>query len=135
MCCNWGSTSDSVIGVPDRYTTSVHRPGCSTSRTANSFSDSRSWSIVSRSSTASAAVTSALYVSGMLAPSRAASVLARSSPSTRIASTARSSSHDLTAAASFRSRATASTRGTDWPRSALTTTYRRARAESPTVAL
>jgi hypothetical protein len=75
------------------------------------------------------------HVSGMLAPSRAASTLARSSPSTRIASTARSSSHDLTAAASFRSSAAASTRGTDWPRSALTTTYSRARAESPTVAL
>ena len=60
MCCSWGSTSDSVIGVPDRYTTSVHRSGCSTSRTANSFPDSRSSSMVDRSSTASAAVTSAL---------------------------------------------------------------------------
>ena len=71
----------------------------------------------------------------MLAPNWSSSVLARSSPSTRIASADRSSSQDLTAAASLRSSAAASTCGTGRPGSPRTTTYSRASAESPTMAL
>ena len=57
----YGRYMSCLVYLPrDRYTTSVHRSGCSTSRTANSVPESRSSSIVIRSPTASAAVTSAL---------------------------------------------------------------------------